>query len=72
MQLLPNKFFYFFALSVFFSFMATILAHGEAVIIVVLLVVANNHPEESCTREQHRGFVLAQILVQAWKELASE
>lgn len=52
--------------------MATILAPGEAVIIVVLLVVANKHTEDRCTREQHRGFVLAQILVQAWKELASE
>lgn len=34
----------------------------------MIVVVANNQTEESSTR----GFVLAQIWVQLWKELASE
>lgn len=39
---------------------------------IVVVVVANNQTEESCTREQQWGFVLAQILVQPWKELTNE
>ncbi len=52
--------------------MATILAPGEVVMTVVVVVVANNQTEESYTGELHRGFILAQILVQPCKELTNE